>query len=145
MEQQQKDQHSRGYEIEQTYSPCAILEKQAVCFYVDIEIRYDNQSDDEQRGYQHSCNDRREVVQQLLQAEKIPRRLGGVRGVRWIGYTLQRRVEEQGEDDQCDRKQLDGKRCPEEHLREGLHLIFLGDLYLRRGAASDKDNSRWRA
>jgi hypothetical protein len=52
-------------------------------------------------------------VQQFLQAEKIPRRLGRVGRVRRVGNAFQRRIEEQRENNKRDRKQFDGQGCAE--------------------------------
>ena len=46
--------------------------------------------------------------------------------------------------DQRDRQHLDRDRGAEQDFGISLNLIFVGDLYLRRGAPGDEDNPRRR-
>ena len=100
MERQKKCQHSENCEVKQADSYRSVFEEEAVGFNVDVEVRNHNQGDDEKRGYQHACNDGREVVQQFLQSEEIPRCLGRVRSVGWIGDAFEWSVEQQRENHQ---------------------------------------------
>ena len=71
-----------------------VLQPHAFGFDIDVEIRNDDKRDHHQARHQHAGDDRREVVQHLLQAEEVPRRLRRIRRVHRIGEAFQRRIPE---------------------------------------------------
>src|SRR5437879_9499161 len=65
-----------------------------LAFDIHIEIRNDHERDHHQCRNQYPRHEWREKVQQFLEAEKIPRGLGGIRGKQRISELLERRVPE---------------------------------------------------
>ncbi|PYQ42096.1 MAG: hypothetical protein DMG99_09600 [Acidobacteria bacterium] len=61
--------------------------------------------------------------------------------MRRIGKALEGRVEKEGRPNQHNRKRHHSHCCPEQHLREGLELIFGFGLDLRRCTAGDEDDA----
>src|SRR5579864_1054711 len=75
-----------------------VVGPQSAALDVHVEIRNDDQRDDDERRNQDARDKRREEVQQLLKAEEIPRRLGWVGSEQRVGKLLERRVPEKRHD-----------------------------------------------
>src|SRR5450631_2141407 len=118
-----------------------ILYKQTFGFNVDVEVGNDYQCDDEHRWNQYAGNDWRKVMEHLLQAEEIPRSLGGIWSMRRICEALERRVEQKRYHDQDDCQKFDSQDGPEQNFRIRLNLIFVGGPHLGRGPSCYEDNT----
>src|SRR5208337_2640979 len=72
----------------------AAVRPKRLAFDVHVKVRDDDERQNHQRGEQNSGDERRKVMEQLLKTQKIPRRLGGIRGEQRIGKLLERRIPE---------------------------------------------------
>ncbi len=61
-------------------------------------------------------------MQQLLQAEEIPRRFRRIRRQKRIGQLLERRIPDQRNENQSDHQNIERDRLAHQHVRIGHHL-----------------------
>src|SRR5579864_2341615 len=64
--------------------------------------------------------------------------------MRWIGQSLQRRIESQRDPNQRDRQHLDGDGGTKQNVRKTLDLVFGLHFHLGRSATCNKDDAAGR-
>src|SRR5205807_5712566 len=114
-----------------------------LAFDVHIEIRNDHERDHHQCRNQYSGHEWREKVQQFLEAEKIPRGLGGIRGKQRIRELLERRVPEKCDEHHNNHEQLKRDRLANQEMGVSHQLRAGIAYYLGRGLLGDKNDAAW--
>ena len=110
---------------------------------VHARVRNHDERDDDEPGQEDSRDDGREVVEELLEAEEVPRRLRRVRGLDGIRDSLERRVEEERDEREADHDDLEEDDLPDDQVRERHDVPFLApaDRGPRVGA-DERDTAR---
>ncbi len=88
-------------------------------FNIHLEIRNDHERDDHERGNQNPGDEWGEVVQQFLEAEKIPGRFGRVGSKQRIRELLERCVPEKRRNHHSDHQHLKRNGFAEQKMRIG--------------------------
>src|SRR5215469_17761154 len=85
--QNRKDRNRRYYP-----RPMGLLRPNTPALNVDVEVGNYDERGNNQAGDQHARNYGREIMQQFLQPQEVPRGLGGIRSMHRIGDALQRSI-----------------------------------------------------
>ena len=96
----------------------------AVAFGVAIDVRNGNQTHDNEAGQQHAGDPGIKVHQQFLQAEEVPRRLGGIGNGGRVGRLLERGAEDNSPDDQERRTQHQRDQFDIDKIRPNQHFVI---------------------
>src|SRR6266487_3928533 len=114
-----------------------------LAFDIHVEIRNDHERDHHQCRNQYSGHEWREKVQEFLEAEKIPRGLGGIRGKQRIRQLLGRRVSENRNEHPNNHKPLRCDLLAQQKMSVSQQLGAGNAQFLARGLLRDKTDSAW--